>query len=77
MMSSTYLAAFAATASAPVVAPVVVQEEHMTLGSVLDNLPTDPVSIFTILLLVGFFGWVLWAGRSKPDDGSSSRERAS
>ena len=44
-------------------------EEGLTFSEVLDTLPTDPASIFTILLLVGSLGLVIWFGRPKGGKG--------
>ncbi|HUF76355.1 MAG TPA: hypothetical protein VMM35_08755, partial [Longimicrobiales bacterium] len=41
----------------------------LTFGEVLGAIPTDPASIFTVLLLVGSVGLVLWFGRPKGGKG--------
>jgi hypothetical protein len=41
-----------------------------SLHRIVTSLPTDPASLFTLLLLVIAFGWVVWFGRSGEDDES-------
>lgn len=42
------------------------------IANILEDLPTDPASIFTLLLLVGCFGAVVWFGvRSNGKGGSA------
>jgi hypothetical protein len=43
--------------------------DGLTLRDLLDSLPTDPASVFTIALLVGSALLVLWAGRPKGKGG--------
>lgn len=47
-------------------------DEGLTLSEVLDSIPTDPASIFTILLLVGSVGLVVWFGRPKGGKGDKA-----
>ena len=58
----------ALVAVAPAVSSVAAsaQEEGLTLSEVVDSLPTDPASLFTVGLMVVFFGMVLWVGRGGP-----------
>lgn len=42
-------------------------EEGLTLAEVLDEIPTDPASVFTILLLFGSLGAVFWFGKGSND----------
>lgn len=37
-------------------------DDGLTLAEMLSALPTDPASVFTILLLLGSVGAVLWFG---------------
>lgn len=37
-------------------------DDGLSFGDILDSVPTDPASIFTLLLLVGCFGAVVWFG---------------
>ncbi|MEX2465559.1 MAG: hypothetical protein WD995_01530 [Gemmatimonadota bacterium] len=39
--------------------------EGFSLGDVLASLPTDPASLFALLLIVGVAGAVMWFGRPK------------
>lgn len=52
------------TAAVEPVAPPI--DAGLTLAEILDDLPTDPASIFAIVLLLGFFGFMLWIGRGRP-----------
>jgi hypothetical protein len=47
-------------------------DEGLTFSEVLSELPTDPASIFTILLLAGSFALVLWFGRPKGGKGGKA-----
>lgn len=38
--------------------------EGLTLREIVSDLPSDPASLFTIVLFVGAVVFVLWAGRS-------------
>lgn len=40
-------------------------DEGLTFSEVLSELPTDPASIFTIVLVAGSIALVLWFGRPK------------
>jgi hypothetical protein len=51
----------AATLAHPQTAP----EGGSTLSRILANVPTDPASVITLLLLVAGFVLVLWFGRPK------------
>jgi hypothetical protein len=44
-------------------------DDGLTLRNILGALPTDPASIFVILLLAGSLALVLWAGRPKGKGG--------
>lgn len=37
-------------------------DDGLTLGEIIGALPTDPASIFALLLLLGGVGTVLWYG---------------
>ena len=39
--------------------------DGITIGEIISDLPVDPASLFTILLLLGSLGAVLWFG-SRP-----------
>ncbi len=36
--------------------------DGLSLHKIVASLPRDPASLFTLLLLGGVFGWVLWTG---------------
>jgi len=40
-------------------------DEGLTFGKLVDRLPTDPASLFTIVLLFGAIALVFWSGRSR------------
>ena len=40
-------------------------DDGLTFHEVVDQIPTDPVTIFTLLLVFGSVTLVLWAGRNK------------
>lgn len=40
-------------------------DDGLTLAEVLSNIPRDPASIFTYLLLVVTFGGIFWVGRRR------------
>jgi hypothetical protein len=44
-------------------------DEGLTFTEILSDLPTDPASIITILLLLGSVALVLWFGRPKGGKG--------
>lgn len=46
-------------------------DDGLTLAEMLSDLPTDPASVFTILLLVGSLGAVLWFGNRSKDKGDT------
>jgi hypothetical protein len=46
-------------------------EDGLTLRDILSDLPTDPVSLFVVVLVVGSVLLVLWAGR--PGGGRGGR----
>ncbi len=37
-------------------------DDGLTLAEIIDSLPTDPGSIFAILLMAGFFGLIVYFG---------------
>jgi hypothetical protein len=37
-------------------------DSDLTFREVLDSFPDDPASLFTLALLLGFFGLIVWAG---------------
>ena len=47
-------------------------EDGITLADVQESIPTDPASVFTILLLVASLGLVLWFGRPKSGKGGKA-----
>ena len=47
-------------------------DDGLTFSDMLAAVPTDPASIFTILLLVGSVGLVLWFGRPKGGKGGKT-----
>jgi len=47
-------------------------DEGLTFSAILSELPTDPATIFTILLLVGSIALVLWFGRPKGGKGGKA-----
>jgi hypothetical protein len=49
-------------ASSVVVSLAQASDDGLTLSEIIDSLPTDPGSIFVILLMVGFFGLILYFG---------------
>ena len=69
---STYsiLTALAAPAAAQAA------DEGLSFGEILSDLPTDPASIFTVLLLVGSLLLVLWFGRPKGGKGDKGGKPA-
>jgi hypothetical protein len=44
-------------------------DDGLSLGEILSDLPTDPASIFTLLLAIGSVALVLWFGRPKGGKG--------
>ena len=44
-------------------------DDGLTFSAVLESIPTDPASVFTILLLVASVAIVLWFGRPKGGKG--------
>lgn len=42
-------------------------DDGLSLGEILARFPTDPATVFTILLLTSCLVLVLWAGRRKGD----------
>jgi hypothetical protein len=40
-------------------------DDGLTFGEILSGLPTDPASIFTLILLFGSIGLVIWYGGSR------------
>jgi hypothetical protein len=44
----------------------------LTLRGVLDDLPSDPASLFALLLGVVFVAWVVWAGRAGGPKGGAA-----
>lgn len=44
-------------------------DEGLSFSDVLESIPTDPASLFTLLLFVGSLGLVIWFGRSKGGKG--------
>jgi hypothetical protein len=62
---SATLATLAATAQTA-------SDEGLSFTEVLSNLPTDPASIFAILLVVVSFALVLWFGRPKGGKGGKA-----
>jgi hypothetical protein len=53
------------------IAPTAAQaaDDGLSLGEILSDLPTDPASIFTLLLAIGSVALVLWFGRPKGGKG--------
>lgn len=47
------------------------EAEPSTLQNILRSLPTDPASIFTLLLVVGVTGLVIWTGRKGGGKGAA------
>jgi hypothetical protein len=37
--------------------------DGLTLGEIIESLPTDPTSLFATALVVGFFGLIVYFGR--------------
>lgn len=46
-------------------------DEGLTFDEILSDIPTDPASVFTILLLVGSVGAVLWFGNRSNGKGDT------
>ena len=44
---------------------VLVLQDGYKFQSIIRNLPTDPASLFVIVLVVAGVGWVVWAGRRR------------
>jgi hypothetical protein len=44
-------------------------DDGLTFSEMLDSIPTDPASLFTILLLLASVGLVIWFGRPKGGKG--------
>jgi hypothetical protein len=42
--------------------PAQAGDDGLSLAEIVDSLPTDPASIFVILLMAGFFGLILYFG---------------
>jgi hypothetical protein len=47
-------------------------DDGLSVGEILGSIPTDPVTVFTILLLASCLVLVLWAGRRKGDGGDGA-----
>ena len=61
----TYATAMLASASALLQA----SDEGLTFGDLIAAIPTDPASVFTLLLLLGSVALVLWYGRPRGGKG--------
>lgn len=48
-------------------AAILLQEHHLTLHSVLVDIPHDAAAIFIYIISAAAIGWVIKAGREKPD----------
>ena len=44
---------------------VLLAQDPFSLHKVVANLPTDPASIFVLLLLALGVGWIVWGSRRK------------
>ncbi|MGK7312920.1 MAG: hypothetical protein ACN0LA_11845 [Candidatus Longimicrobiales bacterium M2_2A_002] len=57
----------------PVTSAVIalLQEQHLTLHSVLVGIPHDAAAIVVYLISAGAIGWVFKAGLAKPDHDES------
>jgi len=44
---------------------VLLAQDSFSLHKMAANLPTDPASIFVLLLLAVGVGWIVWASREK------------
>jgi len=48
-------------------------DDGSAFGRILSNLPTDPASIFTLVLMIAAVAAVIWFGRPKGDKHKPSR----
>lgn len=55
-------------------AAILLQEQHLTLHSVLVDIPHDAAAIVVYLISAGAIGWVFKAGLAKPDTDPSGKE---
>lgn len=62
---STLVSTLAVTAATLQATP----DEGLSFSDILDSIPTDPASLFTLLLFVGSVGLVIWFGRPKGGKG--------
>ena len=40
-------------------------QDGLSLQEVIENIPTDPMSVFVYLLLAACMGWIAWGSRGK------------
>jgi hypothetical protein len=53
-------------------APAQSSGDGLTIGEIVSSIPVDPASLFTLLLLVGCVGAVLWFGSRSNDKGGGT-----
>jgi hypothetical protein len=46
--------------------------DGITIGEIISDIPVDPASLFTILLLLGSLGAVLWFGNRPKGKGGGT-----
>ncbi len=47
-------------------------DDGLTFSEMIEQIPTDPATIFTVLLLAGCAALVVWTGRGKGGRGGSA-----
>jgi len=54
---------------APAFLNVLLVQDGLTFRDIIDSLPTDPASLIALLLVVGFFGLIVYFGKKGAGQG--------